>query len=321
MLQRVVFTPRHAFIPFFLSWTLWGWAQQPSVPGTVGAVKPEARVVLTVDDQKMTGEDVEKFIQSLPPQYRAYYEGPGKPQLSHYLVQLKVLAGEALKEKLEDQPEVKQAIEIARNSILADAAKRRLEQSIPVTEAQLKQEYEKHRAELEEVRIRRLLIRTSNAALSPAAAPGHPALPDSEARKKLENLRKQILVGADFAELARGNSEDLATAGSGGDMGYVNRQTVLPPIANVAYALSPGQVSEIFGTPYGLELIKLEDKRIKPLAEVRSQLEAQLRQGRLQEMLQNLVAQHHVVVDQEFFSPPKKTPEPKVSQSSPSSPH
>ncbi len=99
-------------------------------------------------------------------------------------------------------------------------------------------------------------------------------------------------------------------------MGYVNRQTLLPPLANAAYALSPGQVSEIIATPYGLELIKLEDKRVKPLAEVRPQLEAQLRQGRLQEMLQSLVAKHQVEVDQEFFAPPKKTPDPAPSQSS-----
>jgi parvulin-like peptidyl-prolyl isomerase len=284
-----------------------GWSQQPTAAQEQKPPQPDQRVVISVDDEKMTSADVERFVQSLPPQFRAYYGGPAKHLLPQYLVQLKILAAQARKEKLEDQPEVKESIEIARNSILADAAKRRLEQSIPVSEAQLKEEYEKQKASLTEVRIRRLLIRTSEAAVPPAAAPSRPPLPEAEARKKLEDLRKQILAGEDFAELARANSEDLATAGSGGDMGYVNRQTVVPPIANAAYALSPGQVSEIFGTPYGLELIKLEDKRVKPLAEVRPQLEAQIRQGQLQEMLQKLVSQHQVSVDQTYFTPPKKT--------------
>ena len=161
----------------------------------------------------------------------------------------------------------------------------------------------------------------STAALSPTARPTRPPLPEAEARKKIEDLRKQILAGADFAELARANSEDLATAGSGGDMGYSSRQTMLPPLANAAYALSPGQVSDIIATPYGLELIKLEDKRIKPLDEVRPQLESQLRQGKLQEILQGLVAQHRVDVDKEFFTPPKKTTGPAPSPSSQSPGH
>ncbi len=321
MLRRAVCLSRGALVALILGCGVWGWAQQPSGPPAAVPSSPDQQVVITVDDQKMTAADVEKFIESLPPQYRAYYNGPGKQQLPQYLVQMKVLVGEARKAKLEDQPEVKQAIEIARNSILADAEKRHLEQSIPVTDAQVKGEYEKLKPNLEEVWIRRLMIRTANASLSPTAPPTRPALSEAEARKKIEDLRKQILAGADFAELARANSEDLATAGSGGDMGYANRQTLLPPLANAAYALSPGQVSDIIPTPYGLELIKLEDKRFKPLAEVRPQLESQLRQGKLQEILQGLVAQHQVEVDNEFFAPPKKTTGPAPSPSTQSPGH
>jgi len=296
-----------------------GRAQEQAVPQASTPTKPEDKAVITVDDQKMTGEDVEKFLQALPPQFRAYYGGPGKPLLPQYLVQMKVLDSEARKQKLEDTAEVKQALETARNSILADAARRHMEQSIPVSDAQLKEAYDKQKPNLEEVHVRRLLIRTSNATIAPSAGPSRPALPEAEARKKLEDLRKQILAGADFAESARSYSEDLATAGAGGDMGYGNRQTLLPPIANVAFALSPGQVSEIFGTPYGLELIKLEDKRVKPFEEVKPQLEAQIRQVQLQEMLQKLVAQHHVSVDTAYFNPPKKKAEPPPASST--SPH
>lgn len=321
MFRSALCPMRSAFLIMSLGCGAWVRAQQPSGRPAAVPSSPDQRVVISVDDQKMTAADVEKFIQSLPPQYRAYYEGPGRHTLPQYLVQLKVLSGQALKEKLEDQPEVKQAIEIARNSILADAEKRRLEQSIPVPEDQVKGEYEKLKPSLEEVRIRRLLIRTASASLSPAAPPTRPPLSEAEARKKIEGLRKQILAGADFAELARANSEDLATAGSGGDMGYSNRQKLLPPLASAAYALSPGQVSDIIATPYGLELIKLEDKRFKPLTEVRPQLESQLRQGKLQEILQGLVAQHQVDVDKEFFAPPKKTTDPAPSPSTQSPGH
>jgi parvulin-like peptidyl-prolyl isomerase len=239
--------------------------------------------------------------------------------LPRYLIQMKILAAEAQKQNLQDRPEVQKAIEIARESILADAARKRIEQSIPVSDQQLQELYEQRKSDFEEVRIRHILLRTDASALRPAAAPTSPPLAEPEARKKLEDLRKQILAGADFAELAQVNSEDLTTAGAGGDLGYINRQKVLPPIANAAYALAVGKVSDIIPTPYGLELIKVEDRRVKPLAEVRADLETQLRQGKVEEVLQKLQAQYNVVVDKEYFTPPKKTGAP--GQQSPPAHH
>ena len=97
-------------------------------------------------------------------------------------------------------------------------------------------------------------------------------------------------------------AEDDATAHSGGDMGYVNREKVIPNVLNAAYSLEPGQVSDILATPYGLEIIKLEEKRTKPFDEVRPSLELQFRQVRANEITQRLVEQYHVVIDQEFFA-------------------
>lgn len=290
-------------------------SQEVTPPPPGNQPKPADRVVISVDDEKITAADVQRFIQALPPQFQAYYGGPGKQSLPQYLVQMKVLSAEARKQNLQDQASVRQAIEIARESILADAARKRIEQSIPVSDQQLQELYEKQKSDFEEVRIRHILLRTDASALRPAAAPTSPPLAEPEARKKLEELRKQILAGADFAELAQAHSEDLSTAGSGGDMGYINRQKVVPPIADAAYGLPPGKVSEIILTPYGLEVIKVEDKRVKPLTEVRPVLEAQLRQGQVQEMLQKLQGQHRVVVDSEYFAPQKKTSAPVQSHS------
>lgn len=150
--------------------------------------------------------------------------------------------------------------------------------------------------------------------MTQSASPTRPPLPAAEARKKLEDLRRRILAGASFAELAQAYSDDLATAGFGGDMGYVNRQKVVPPIADAAYALPPGQVSQIIPTPYGLDLIKIEDRRTKPLDEVKPILETQIRQAKVQEVLQRLQSECRVMVDTRFFAPPPqgepRTPSP-----------
>lgn len=274
-------------------------------------------MVISVGEEKITASDLDQIIQALPPQYRAYYNGPGKQLLPQYIVQMKVLAAEAAKHNLAEQPEVREALSLASQSILADAERKRIIASIPVSDQELQDLYEKRKAEFEQVRVAHILLRTDKSVLPPAAPPPRPPLPEAEARKKLEDLRKQLQEGADFADLARSYSEDLSTAGVGGDMGYVTPQTAVPPILNAAKALSPGQVSEIVSTPYGLEIIKVEEKGTKSLAEVKPELLAQIQQGKAQEMVEKLKEQYHVVVDTAYFTPPKKTPNPSPPSPAP----
>jgi len=106
----------------------------------------------------------------------------------------------------------------------------------------------------------------------------------------------------DFAQLARQYSDDQTTAGAGGDMGTINRQKVVPPIVDVAHALAPGQVSDIIQTPYGLELVKVEDRRVKPFPEIRQELEAQIRKTQADQVIQKRISESKVEVDNRYFS-------------------
>jgi peptidyl-prolyl cis-trans isomerase C len=289
------------------------WAQEPSVPAPFTPVDPKDRVVITVDDQTMKGADVEKFIDSLPPQYRAYYRGPGRAQLPQYLVQMKVLMEEAQKDNLQDLPDVKEAISIATGSILADAERKHLEGKIQVTDKEIEDFYQKKKPELEEVRLRHIVLATDTRSIDLPGGFGVPPLPEAEARKKLEDFRKQLAGGADFAQLAKTNSADLATANSGGDMGYLNRQNLLPPLANAAFALNPSQVSDVISTPYGVEIIKVEDRRTKPLSQVRQGLITEIRRTKSDQSFQEELARHKIVVDKAFFAPtgPIVSPAPR----------
>jgi parvulin-like peptidyl-prolyl isomerase len=265
----------------------------------------------------MTASDVQRMIDAMPPEYKAYYGGPGKAMLPQYIVQAKILAAEAAKHDVTERPEVREAIKIATESILANAERQRIGESIAVSDQQLQDLYERRKADFEEVRARHILLRTDKSILSPPAAPSRPALPEGEARKKLEDLRKQILAGGDFADLARNYSEDLSTAGAGGDMGYLSPQKTLPPILEAAKALAPGQVSGIIFTPYGLEIIKVEEKHLKTLAEVKPELLAQIRKEKAQEVIQKLASQYHVDVDTQYFAPQKKASSSPASSSAP----
>jgi peptidyl-prolyl cis-trans isomerase D len=108
---------------------------------------------------------------------------------------------------------------------------------------------------------------------------------DAEVKARAEALLKQVKSGADFAELARKNSEDEASAKNGGDLDYFGRGRMIPEFEQVAFQLMPGQTSDLVKTSYGYHIIKLMDKKpgtTKTLAEVRPQINDQLVSERAQ---------------------------------------
>src|SRR6266849_5998006 len=108
---------------------------------------------------------------------------------------------------------------------------------------------------------------------------------EASVKAKAEDLLKQARAGADFAELARKNSEDEASAKNGGDLDYFGRGRMVPEFDQAVFAMQPGQISDLVKTQYGYHVIKLVDKKnatTRPLAEVRQQLADQLAYERAQ---------------------------------------
>jgi peptidyl-prolyl cis-trans isomerase C len=82
------------------------------------------------------------------------------------------------------------------------------------------------------------------------------------ARNKLQALRQEILAGKiDFAEAARKYSDDTVTRADGGDLGFFPRKfLVLEPLAQAAFALPKGGISEVVESEFGMHLIKVTDR-------------------------------------------------------------
>src|SRR5216684_4398684 len=108
---------------------------------------------------------------------------------------------------------------------------------------------------------------------------------EAAVKAKAEELLKQAKSGADFAALAKKNSEDEASAKNGGDLDYFGRGRMVPEFDQVVFAMQPGTISDVVKTQYGYHIIKLVDKKTattRPLAEVRQQLVDQLAYERAQ---------------------------------------
>ena len=90
---------------------------------------------------------------------------------------------------------------------------------------------------------------------------------DAQAQAKLQTLRARITGGADFAELARENSEDKVTAPTGGDLGWFAQDAHGVDFGTQVAALADGEISAPFKTQAGWHIVKRESSRQVPAAD------------------------------------------------------
>lgn len=125
---------------------------------------------------------------------------------------------------------------------------------VEVRPEDIEEYYELHLDEFshpEEVRLRHILLKLE---------PGFKEEVFEEKKRALQEILEKVRKGEDFAALARAHSED-ATAIRGGDLGYVKRGELVPEVESAAFALKPGEVSDIVSSPFGLHILKAEDVR------------------------------------------------------------
>jgi peptidyl-prolyl cis-trans isomerase SurA len=117
-------------------------------------------------------------------------------------------------------------------------------------------------APVAQTRLRHILVRPSE------------TVSETEARRRLADLRSRIVSGeADFAEMARANSDD-ATAARGGELDWVYAGDTLPEFERAYRDLKIGEISEPVRTPFGYHLIQVLERRSADMSPERKRLQA-----------------------------------------------
>ncbi len=115
---------------------------------------------------------------------------------------------------------------------------------------------------------------------------------DEEVKKRAEEiLAKAKAPGADFAKLANQYTEEDAGKTRGGDLDFFSKGQMVPEFDAVAFALKPGEISDLVKTQYGYHIIKVTDRKpatTRPLDEVKAQIEDQLKWERAQTQAERL---------------------------------
>jgi peptidyl-prolyl cis-trans isomerase D len=163
------------------------------------------------------------------------------------------------------------------------------EAGVHLTDRDVRDYYDQHRDQYrlpEQVQVSHILIK--------APLPGPDGKVDekgiAEAQHRAEDLLKQVKNGANFEDLARKYSEDPGSAKNGGSLGWIGRGQTVPEFEKVAFSLPKGQISGIVKSSYGFHIIRVDDKHdaeLKPLDQVKSEIEPILKRQRAQQIAQD----------------------------------
>jgi peptidyl-prolyl cis-trans isomerase C len=264
------------------------------------------KVVLTINDEKITAAEYADLVKNLPPQYQQYANGPGKRAFAEQIVQLKLLSADAEKKKLDQDPKVKAQIEFSKENALAALMFQNIQDNVKIDDAAVEKYYDAHKNDYDVVTARHILIRVKGAPM-PAAA-GKPELSDEEALAKARAIRARVVGGEDFAKVATAESDDAGSAAKGGDLGEFKRGMMVPPFEAAAFASKVGEITEPVKSPFGYHVIKVESHTTKPLAEVKAEIIAKLKPDMARQVVEALRKDAKVNIDDSFFGPATAAP-------------
>jgi len=164
-----------------------------------------------------------------------------------------------------------------RKSVRAEMERERLisqqvKAKVSVTPEDIKRYYQANKNKFrtkERVRLRHILIQV----------PDNPTPEEEKAAvSKTSKIRKLAIAGESFAQLARKYSQG-AGASEGGEIGWVDRPSLMSELAAVAFNMSAGDISQPIRTSLGVHLLKVEDRdrgSVKPFSEVEGKIKAEL---------------------------------------------
>ncbi len=228
--------------------------------------------VATVNGKDISAQLFNTFLQAVTGKPAAEVPPEQKSQMLDQLINMTLAAQAADKDGLGNDPEVKARADLLHSQILAEAASDKYIKSHPVSEAEVKAEYDAQVASMpKEYKARHILV---------------------ESKEIADSIIRELGAGGDFAKLAKTESKDPGSAKNGGDLGWFSSTSMVKPFSDAVAALQKGETTKApVQTQYGWHVIQLEDVRTPQPPEfeqVKKQVEMIAQRKKLQAYLDEL---------------------------------
>ena len=286
-----------------------------AVKAPVKAVNPNDPVVLTYGDERVTKSEFEGFLARLPEQLRQQLANVPKRQVAQDYANLRILSSEAKRRKLDQSEEVRQQLQLQTDNILINALYKDVEKSVNVSDEAMMKYFNENKAQFEKVKARHILIRFKDSPVP--VRPEQKELTKEEALAKALALKKQIDAGADFAELAKKESDDSGSGANGGDLGSFGRGQMVPPFEQAAFSLPVGKTSDPVESQFGYHVIQVLEQEGKDFAAAKEQIAQRLKPETARKSMEAIRTGRKVTFDDGYFgaaippgAPPVAPPPP-----------
>jgi peptidyl-prolyl cis-trans isomerase C len=204
---------------------------------------PAKPPILTVNGTPISEKLYEEYAMALARRPLAELSPEDREQIKENLVRVELIAQEAEKSGLVNEPEVATRLELARLEVLQQAAAQKYMKDHIATEAEMRAEFESQvaSAPLVEYQARHIVVSSEDVA---------------------QKIIAQLKAGNDFAALAKRMSADKATAAKGGDLGWFGPRDMDPSFTNAVALLKKGDVTSTpVQTAAGWHVIQLQNTR------------------------------------------------------------
>ncbi|HLJ49177.1 MAG TPA: peptidylprolyl isomerase [Bryobacteraceae bacterium] len=267
-------------------------------PAIAPPVSPDT-VVLTIGDQTFTRAQFEAFIAAMPDQLKTAANGPQKRKFIEQYAEMKAMAFEARRRKLDQNADLKQMVALQTDNLLANELYKSINASVKVDDAALHKYYDDHKSEFEEVKASHILIRFKGSQV-PVKKDGKD-LTEDEALAKAKDIKAKLSAGGDFAALAKENSDDSGSAANGGSLGTFGHGRMVKAFEDAAFTMKPGEISDPVKSQFGYHIIKVESHTAKTFDEVKPQIEARLKPEIARKAMEDVKKTVPITIDDAYF--------------------
>lgn len=227
--------------------------------------------VATVNGKAISKADFDKYVEDVQHQAGQPLTPEQRSQVLDQYIALRLAADAAEKEGVAKKPEVAKQLEQARMNVLVDAEIKKYLDEHPVTDAELKPEYDAQVAAMpHEYHARHILV---------------------DDKATADQITKDLKGGADFAKVAAQKSKD-PSGKSGGDLGWFTLDSMVKPFADAVVALKPGEMTDQpVQSQFGWHIIKLEETRAgsaPAFDDVKERVRQMVQRKRIQTYLEEL---------------------------------
>ena len=229
-------------------------------------------VVATYRGHTLTSGRIAQEFERLPAPSRSYLAAPErKRQFIENLVVNDLLYAEGTQAGYDKDPEITRQVDDLRRRLVVQRVMRKYQAPSAVTDEQVKAQYDQNPAlySTSQVHASHILVKDENSA-----------------RQLLAEVKAHP---EKFADLAREKSTDTVSAKKGGDLGTFSPGRMLPEFDKVAFALQPGEISDVVKTQYGYHIIMVTERKDgepRPFDQVKEHIRAALRNKMVQDQVQ-----------------------------------